>query len=173
MHEVPRDLCANLKVFELWGPKQLPNLDPILPHAHGLTSLALVELTCVEIFPLLSQNPNVFPQLEWFKMMSLDVYHTDKDIQSLIPFMSSKPNMRRLDLDLPGCERPGLMSLLQCISQMPHLEALGMDLRTLTDEGDLEMAAKHVPHNLIAFHLQTCWENVFLGGDEMTPLVRT
>lgn len=171
LHELPPALCTNLTVFELWGPKRLPDLDPILPNAQGLLSLALVELTCRDIFPVLGNNADSFPQLTAFKLMSLDAYHSDVDIGRLTAFLSTKTQLRRLDTDLPGCQRTGVMELLDCIAQMENLEALGVDLRTLTDEEDLEIISTYLPDSLAAIHLQTCWENLLLESDEMAPLV--
>jgi hypothetical protein len=61
---------------------------------------------------------------------------------------------------LPGITSNVIFKLLDAISGLSELEALGCDVRSIADIEDIGLVAEHLPLTLAALHLQFCWENV-------------
>jgi hypothetical protein len=77
----------------------------------------------------------------------------------------------RLDFDLPGIASDHVLELLSAISNLPSIEALGFDIRSITDLDDLSLVASYLPPTLSALHLELCWENVPVIEPGMRALV--
>jgi hypothetical protein len=168
--------CTRLTDLDLWGPKDedLEHLGSLFPYMPQLRSLAFVELNTHGVYTFLYSNSENLPLLRFLKVMSLEARHTNEQMSYLIEFLLSKPDLQRLDLDIPGLGRQATLSLLEVISKkLPKLTALGMDVRTLSELEDLEILAEHLPEQLRACHVQLCFENIPLNTPEMEKLVRS
>jgi hypothetical protein len=64
-----------------------------------------------------------------------------------------------------------MFMVIEVISGLPEMEALGYDLRSIVDIEDIERISKCLPSTLIALHLQFSWENVPLNDPEMEHLL--
>jgi hypothetical protein len=157
---------AHLVELEVWGPRR-PHLDALaclLPHAVRLERLALVELArCAGIVPALRVLP---PRLTALKIMTLDAV-PDHVAADLVAVIRAQPYLSRLDLDLPQLQPGPLHAVLAAVSALPHIEALGIDMRALTD---VRTASAKLPRTLVALHVQLRWDNAPLPDPMLRAL---
>lgn len=101
--DVAFDKLEQLTHLEIWNPhsSHASHFDQIVRHAHGLTDLALVELTgCQAILPVLLNEPRNFSVMKGLKIMSMDAIHDETGLSLLTACIRAHPQLQRYALDL-------------------------------------------------------------------------
>lgn len=171
--QVPVEVLPNLLSLELWGIRASREelLEIVFESATGLREFTLADVNLNAVAPTFARFVDALPNLTALKVTSLDpVIENSSD--SLAAFLLTHPQLRFLDIDVPGMTPQNLRQIIQTLASMSKLEVLGMDARMLTREEDIEFYAVNLPRSLVATHTQSCWDNLNPRDWEIQALVR-
>jgi hypothetical protein len=169
---VPTECFRTLTRLDVWSPSDMKHvLERVIVCAPQLECLMIGCMDFDDLAEVLIANPTSLSRLYMLKVVSLDPIKDERSVQSLIDFLQNKKGMRRLDTNLPGLTRKDMGALIECYRDMKELDMLGIDARTIADPEDMEEFAASLPTNLVALHVQSCWENLPVDAAEFQPLV--
>jgi hypothetical protein len=170
--EIPPECFRSLICLDVWSPTRMDVvLETAVANAPQLESLSLACMDFDDIVCVLKTKLDAWPRLRAFKLIALDPVANDGSVDVLVDFFRNKPDLRRLDTNLPGLSTEAFRTLFHCIRGMRHLEILGIDARCIVEPDDMEEFAMSLPPNLMALHIQSCWENLPVDAVELFPLV--
>jgi hypothetical protein len=151
---IPHGCLSSLTQLEVWFPTRMARVAEVdIVHALRSVSLMLACMNFDDIANVLCAYPESLPHLRAFKLVSLDPDIEEAGVYALIAFLDHKPDIRRVDTNLPGFGCNAMSALVQCMRRLHRLEMLVIDIRTMVEPEQVTEFDMSLPPNLVALHV--------------------
>jgi hypothetical protein len=169
---IPVESLHTLTRLDIWTPTEMAEvIRRVFDHTPNLRSLTLACVDFDDMSLAFRQHSDALPALRMFKLMSLDPVNDEAMVEGLVEFLKVKPALERIDTNLPGLDGNAFRALTSWMRDRDGLRMVGIDARGIVDPEEMEFFAEHLPPNVVALHIQSCWENLPVDAPEFQPLV--